>query len=61
MQTPQLVVGLCQEMSVDGPARLLANQPAQVIERLLESLGRFGGPPDVAKKTARLKYVNARS
>ena len=47
--------GSSPEVPVTCPARLLANQPVQVIERLLKSLGRFGGPSDVNVETARLK------
>ena len=42
MESAQIVVCLCQEMPVACPARLLANQQVQVVDRLLQDLSRFG-------------------
>ena len=60
METAQLVVRLRQKLSVAGPARLLANQPVQVVERLLQDLGRFGRLSTVKVETAQIEVRDTR-
>ena len=55
METAQLVVRLRQEMPVACPARLLANQPVQVVDRLLQGLARFGRLSTVKVETPEIK------
>ena len=55
METAQLVVRLRQKMPVACPARLLANQPVQVVDRLLQDLARFGRLSTVNVETPQIK------